>query len=120
MAVEAHDELMAFFSPAEFGENATVTTGAGSFSLTGIPDVLSDTAAPGGIQNSSRSPFTTGAAEFAIQEPQFLTDAASVEAAGTQLDDTLTILSGDYAGAYRIKDINRDGGLCRLLLNKLP
>lgn len=117
-AFDSAEELGAFFSTDEFAENATLTTGAGEFALTGIPDVLSDVAKPGGIQNSSRSPFLTGAAEFSIQEFQFLTSSASVRSASAKMEDKLTILTGSYAGVYRVKDINHDGAICRLLLNK--
>lgn len=117
MRVESNADLMAFFSTDEFAENAIIRTAAGDTPVTGHPDVMSDTDKPGGRKGSTMSPFMSGAAEFTIQEFQFLTQAEIVEAAGTKLDDTLIISTGDQAGTYRIKDINRDGGLCRLLLN---
>lgn len=119
MRVESDAELMAFFSPTEFGEEAIIRTAAGDFPVTGHPDVMSDTAKPGGLQNTSRSPFMTGAAEFTVQEFQFLTAASLVLQAQTSLDDTLVIETGNLAGEYRIKDINQDGDICRLLLNQI-
>lgn len=118
MRVESEAELMSFFSPDEFGEEATLRTGTGDHPVTGHPDTMAETAKPGGVQNSSRGAFTTGAADFTVQELQFMTDSGRVAASGAKREDTLIIQAGRYAGQYRIKDIQSDGAVCRLLLNK--
>lgn len=118
MRVETPAELDGFFSPDEFGELATLRTKLGTFDLPGHPDAFAASAKPGGTQNSSRSPFTTGAAEFSVTELQFMCAASKVAGAGAVAEDTLTITTGDYSGDYRIKNINRDGAICRLLLSK--
>lgn len=114
-AFDTADELAAFF--ADFAEDAIIHTAAGDFPVTGIPDVLADNMRPGGVSDSNTSPFISARAEFTIQEFQFLTTAE--QAAPASLEDTLEITTGNHVGHYRIKDLNRDGGLCRILLNRL-
>lgn len=114
-AFDTADELIAFFS--DFAEDAIIHTAAGDLTITGIPDVVADNVRPGGVSDSNTSPFISARAEFTIQEYQFLTTAE--QAAPASLEDTLEIATGGYVGQYRIKDMNRDGGLCRILLNRL-
>ena len=58
-----------------------------------------------------------GAADLRVQALQFHTPFSPVAHAKTE--DTLIILSGIFAGEYRIRaPIERDGDQCRLLLNK--
>lgn len=119
MAVESSDDMMAFFSPEEFGEKAVIHSATVDLEIIGIPDTMAETQRPGDTANSGRSPFLAGAADFTMQELQFTTPFVFVHQAEAAAENTLTILAGIYAGEYRIKDIQRDGEICRLMLNKL-
>lgn len=120
MAIESPDELMAFFSADEFAESATILNIAGSHPITGNFDTMADVQRPGGTTNSSRSPFITGAAEFSVYDLQYTTDWWRVQAAQTAQEDVLDVATGSrHAGQYRIKDIQRDGDIVRLMLNRL-
>lgn len=119
MAIESPDELMAFFSAGEFAEAATILNVAGSHPITGNFDSAADLQRPGGTTNSSRSAFITGAAEFSVHELQYTTDWWRVQAAQVAQEDVLDVPAGKHAGQYRIKDIQRDGDIVRLMLNRL-
>lgn len=111
--VESDDELAAFFSGDEFADQATITGVTGDVS--GIMDTYHDQQRPGGTSNSTMGAFMVGAADMSIQTHQFTTAWSRVSSVA--LDSTLTIASGRYAGAYRIKDKQRDGEIVRLMLN---
>lgn len=118
MAVESAADLAGFFNPNEFAEEATIITGTGSFPVTGIPDSFAEADRLGSTSNSSRSPFLAGAADFSVTELQFHLPWHSVVAAGAVAENSLQIMTGTYAGLYRIKEVKRDGEQCRLMLNK--
>lgn len=118
MAVESAADLEGFFNPNEFGAEALLITGAGSFPVAGIPDSFAEEDRLGATSNSSRSPFLAGAADFSVTELQFQLPWHSVLAAGAVAEDSLQITTGTYAGLYRIKEVKRDGEQCRLMLNK--
>ncbi len=119
MAIESPAELMAFFSADEFAESATILNVAGSHPITGNFDTMAEIGRPGSTQNSGRTPFLAGAADFSVSELQFTTDWWRVQAAQTAHEDVLDVPAGPHAGQYRIKDIQRDGDICRLMLNRL-
>ena len=119
MAIESDAELMAFFSANEFADEAVIENVAGGHPITGNFDTMAQRAKPGGVQNSSQGPFIGGAAEFAVTELQFTTDTWRVQQAGAKSDDTMVVTTGRHAGQYRIKEIQSDGDICRLLLNEL-
>lgn len=117
MAVESAADLASFFNPDEFGVEATLRTNAGDVTIIGIPDSEAQTERPGENSRSSASPFLVGAADFRAQHLQFHTPFLPV--AHAKAEDVLIILSGIFAGEYRIRaPIERDGDQCRILLNK--
>lgn len=118
MAVESAADLEGFFNPNEFGAEALLITGTGEHPVTGIPDSFAEDDRLGATSNSSRSPFLAGAADFSLTELQFHLSWPSVLGAGAVAEDTLQILTGTYAGLYRVKEVKRDGEQCRLMLNK--
>jgi hypothetical protein len=61
------------------------------------------------------SAFVAGTADVTINKIQFLTEFSPITSA--KPEDTLTIPEGSYAGTYRIREILRDGEMCKLLLN---
>lgn len=113
MAVETAADLAAFTNPDEFGVVA-IWNGV---SITGIPDTFHLKERPGENSRSSISSYIAAAADVSSQVIQFLTAWGPISAVAQ--DDTLTITGGDHAGAYRIRDIQRDGEMCRLMLNIL-
>jgi hypothetical protein len=116
MAVESDADLLGFFDPTEFGTEAVIAAVSGPIEFAGIIDSEAGSDRPGSNSRSGSSPFLTGAADAKIQTIQMMTPFAPVSDA--RAEDTLTIAAGPYAGAYRIRDIQRDGEVCRLLLNK--
>jgi hypothetical protein len=114
--VESDADLAAFFNGDEFADEGVVSTQAGQIPVSGIIDIEADDERPGANSRSSSSPFMAGAADATIHRIQFMTQFAPV--ASVRPEDTLQIPSGKYAGNYRIRDIQRDGEVCRLLLNK--
>lgn len=118
MAVETAADLEGFFNPSEFGEEALLITGTGSHPVTGIPDSFAEDDRLGSTSKSGRSPFMAGAADFSLTELQFQLPWHSVLSAGAIADDSLQIITGTYAGLYRVKEVKRDGEQCRLMLNK--
>lgn len=112
MPVESPDDLAGFFDPDEFGDEA-VCDGLG---LTGIASVVHDMQRPGATSNSSMGSFMVGAADMSLSTISFSTPwpmPATIE-----VEKTLTISTGKHAGDYRVKDIQRDGDIVRLMLNK--
>jgi len=117
MAVESESDLMGFFDAGEFGTAASIQTRTEVIpSVFGIASTSYDNDRPGANSQSGTSPFLAGAADAGIQRTQFLTPFAPVST--VRPEDTLTISAGEYTGVYRIKDIQRDGALVRLILNK--
>ena len=114
--IESDADLAAFFSADECGTAGVVSTQSGSIPVSGIMDTMADNDRPGANARSGSSPFMVGAADATIQRIQFLTPFSPV--ASVRPEDTLTIAAGKYAGTYRIRDIQRDSEVCRLLLNK--
>lgn len=111
MGVESYEDLALFFDTSDFGTEATINGGT----IVGIIDSAAATDRPGANSRSSASPWIAGAADVSITRLQFATTWHSVSA--VKAEDTLTIAAGAYAGSYRVKDIQRDGELCRLILN---
>lgn len=114
--IESASDLAAYFSPDEFGVDGVVSTQSGTIPVSGIMDVAADNDRPGANARSGSSPFMVGVADATIHRLQFMTQFAPV--AAVRAEDTLQITAGQYAGNYRIRDIQRDGEVCRLLLNK--
>lgn len=117
MAFDLDDELKVAFSPEEFGEEAIIRTVSREYPLTGTPAAYADIAKPGSAQNSSRGAFSTGAADFSVGILQFTCLTTDATESAVAAEDTLIIKTGRHAGEYRIKDINIDGSVCRLVLN---
>lgn len=118
MAIESAADLEGFFNPNEFGAEALLITGAGEFPVTGIPDSFAEDDRLGSTSKSGRSPFMAGAADFSLTELQFQLPWHHVVAAGVVAENSLQIITGTYAGLYRVKEVKRDGEQCRLMLNK--
>lgn len=116
--IDFNSDLATFFNPAEFGVLAVIALPDGEADITGTPSTYADTDRPGANQNSGISAFMVGAADFGIQPAQFLTAWQPVASAVP--DALLTIQDGDYAGRWRVRRIERDGALARLILNKQP
>jgi PP-loop superfamily ATP-utilizing enzyme len=114
--IESDADLAAFFNGDEFAAEGVVSTQGGDVVVSGIIDTEADNDRPGANARSSSSPFITGAADATIQIIQYLTQFAPLSQA--RPDDAISITTGKYAGSYRIRDIQRDGEVCRLLLNK--
>lgn len=125
--VESDADLLTFFSPDEFGTEAVITSGSGDIPVSGIMDTMADAERPGANSRSGSSPFLVGATDAKIQRLQFTTPFAPI--ASVRAEDRMNIpalrsdgtpnnAAGNYAGDYRIRDIQRDGEVCRLLLNK--
>ena len=112
--VESPDELAAFFSADVFGAFAICE----GIRFEGIPDAYHDEQRPGATTNSSMGAFMVGAADMNLSTHQFTTSWPLAATVG--VEKTMTIEGGDYAGNYRIKDIQRDGSVVRLMLNKRP
>ena len=114
--IESDADLAAFFSADEFGTAGVVSTESGQIPVSGIMDTMADNDRPGANSRSNSSPFIVGSADATIQRIQFVTRFSVVSS--VRAEDTLNIPAGAYAGNYRIRDIQRDGEVCRLLLNK--
>lgn len=112
MSVESDYDLDAFFQPEEFGLIALV----GGVPVPGVMDTMADDQRPGATANSSMGSFLVGAADATIQKLQFTCRWSLV--ASVAVETSLVIESGEFAGTYRIKDIQRDSQICRLMLNK--
>jgi hypothetical protein len=110
--VETADELAAFMSPDTFGVFASCEGAR----FTGLADCYHDHQRPGATSNSTMGAFMVGAADVSIVTHQFTTTWPLAASVG--VEKTLTIESGSLAGDYRIKDIQRDGDIVRLMLNK--
>ena len=114
--VETDADLTTFFSADEFGTAGVVSTKSGQINVVGIMDIAADHDRPGANSRSGSSPFVVGSADATIHRIQFVTRFSVVSS--VRAEDTLNIPAGVYAGNYRIRDIQRDGEVCRLLLNK--
>lgn len=114
--IDWKSDLAAFFNPTEFAVAAVIGLPDGDADITGMPSTYADTERPGANQNSGISAFIVGAADFTIQPAQFLTPWLPVASAVPEC--ILTIQDGDYAGAWSVRRIERDGDIARLILNK--
>jgi len=112
--VESPDDFAAFMNPEDFGVFASCE----GQRFTGIFDTFHDQQRPGGTSNSTMGSFMVGAADMSLTVYQFTTGWPL--AAGVGVEKTLTVEDGSDAGNYRIKDIEREGGMVRLMLNKRP
>lgn len=112
MPVESSDDLAGFFNPDEFGDEAACE-GSG---LVGIASAYHDQQRPGATSNSSMGSFMVGAADVSITTHKFTTPWPLPSTVA--VEKTITIQTGKLAGEYRIKDIQRDGDIVRLMLNK--
>ena len=112
--VESPDDFAAFMNPDEFGVFASCE--GQRFAV--IFDTFHDQQRPGGTSNSTMGSFMVGAADVSLTVYQATTGWPL--APGVAVEKTLTIESGPDAGNYRIKDIERDGAMVRLMLNKRP
>ena len=114
--IESASDLAAFFDPAEFGAAAVIELPGGPLAIVGNPSTHALRERPGSNTNSSMGSFMLGAADFNLQAVQFMTPWAPI--AGAQSECLLTIEAGEYAGVWRVRDIQRDGSVARLILNK--
>lgn len=112
--VESPDDFAAFTNPEEFGVFASCE----GQRFTGLFDTFHDHQRPGGTSNSTMGSFMVGAADVSITVHQFTTGWPLADSVA--VEKSLVIESGPGAGTYRIKDIQRDGDLVRLMLNKRP
>lgn len=110
--IESPADLAAFFSSDEFATEAVI---AGVGAVSGIIDAVAESERPGGNSRSGSSTWIVGAADFSVSKLQFTTSWGSVSRVVPE--DELSIAAGAYAGTYRVKDIQRDGEICRLILN---
>ena len=110
--IESPADLAAFFSADEF---ATVAVIAGVGAVSGIIDSAAESDRPGGNARSGSSTWIVGAADFSVTRLQFTAPWPAVSGVVPECD--LSIAAGPYAGTYRVKDIQRDGEICRLILN---
>ncbi len=116
MRVESAIDLAAFVSPSEFSELATLHTPSGPVPLAVIPDTFTSVSRPAENSNSSTGPFKAGAADVITQMMQIMTTDPAARMASA--DCTLEILTGDFAGKYRIRAVSRDGDMTRYNLNR--
>ena len=114
--LDLNADLAAFFHPSEFGASATVVLPGGAVDITGTPSTYAEQERPGSNTNSGNNSFLVGVAELRIHVVQFLTPWAAVATAKPEC--LLTIHEGDHAGAWRVRDIQRDGDIARLILNQ--
>lgn len=119
MSLDLAGDLSIFTNPDEFGVFAVVgLPGNGTARVSGIASTSADMERPGSNSNSGRGSFLAGAADVRMARTQFLTAWAPVAAAVVEC--SLAIESGPYAGAYRVRDIERDGDMARFTLQKSP
>jgi len=111
--IETDADLAAFFSPDEFADLASIDGVAQPVS--GIASTMADQQRAGATSGSSMGSWLVGAADLSIQRLQFTT--AWAPAAAVEVEAGMTIQTGRYAGTYRIKDIQRDGEIVRLVLS---
>lgn len=118
MAVETDNDLAAFFSPDEFGANCILQPKAGgAITFSGIVSKYHQMTRPGEPAKSSISPFAIGAADMNNKVCQLLARFDIIGA--VKPDDTVTVLSGPFAGEYRVRDPQQDGMIIRLQLNRI-
>lgn len=111
--IETAADLAAFFNPNEFADLAIIDGVAQP--VGGIMTTAADQQRAGATSGSSMGSWLVGAADLSIQTLQFITPWAPVSA--VQVEATMTIPQGRYAGTYRVKDIQRDGEIVRLVLS---
>ncbi len=114
--IESASDLAAFFNPTEFGDAAVIELPGGPLAIVGTPSTHALRERPGSNTNSSMGAFMLGVADFNLQAVQFMTPWAPI--AGAQNECLLTIAGGEHAGTWRVRDIQRDGAVARLILNK--
>jgi hypothetical protein len=109
-------DLDVFFNPDEFGAQATIALPDCCADISGTPSTYAERDRAGSNTNSGISAFMVGAADIDVQAVQFLTAWHCVAAAVVEC--TLTIHQGEFAGDWRVRAIERDGDIARLLLNQ--
>ena len=114
--IDFSSDLAVFFNPTEFGDEATIALPDCFATVHGTASTYALRERPGSNTNSSMGSFMLGAADFNLQAVQFLTAWGPVAAA--QAECELTINTGPHAGEWRVRDIQRDGDIARLILNK--
>lgn len=82
-----------------------------------ILDTFAENGRPGGNGSSSESPWISGSSDVSLQHVQLTASFADVS--GIKPDDTLTVLSGNLTGQYRVVNIENDSGIASLDLNRL-
>ena len=115
--LDLSSDLAAFFNPDEFGVAAVIALPSGDADITGVPSTYAQRERPGSNTNSGISAFMVGAADVNLQSVQFLTAWGPVSDALPEC--VLTIDAGNHAGAWRVRSIERDGDVARLLLNQI-
>jgi hypothetical protein len=116
MALDLAADLATFFNADEFGVFAVIGLPAGDLQISGVASTLAEHERPGGNSSSSLGAFMVGAADFNLQATHFLTPWAPVATARPEC--LLTISTGNHAGQWRVRDIQRDGDIARLILNE--
>lgn len=111
-------DLATFFNTDEFGVAATVSLLGGSIDITGNASTYAHQKLerPGSNNGSGFGTFIAGATEFNMHGTQFMTAWRTAYDGLTECP--LTIHGGDYAGQWRIRIIERDGDIARMILNK--
>lgn len=108
-------DLAIFFSPADFGDEAVIQLPGGDLPITGNGSVYAERERPGSNTNSGIGAFMVGAADLNLRRAQFMTAWLPVATAVPEC--RLTIPAGDLAGTWRVREIQRDGDIARLILN---
>lgn len=114
--LDLNADMAAFFHPSEFGAAAVIALPGGDLDIIGTPSTMAEQERPGSNSGSSNNSFLVGVADVRLHIVQFLTPWAPVATA--QAECLLTIQEGDHAGTWRVRDIQRDGDIARLILNQ--
>lgn len=110
------DDLATFFNADEFGDSAVIELPGGvSQPVVGNASTYADSERAGKNSNSSINAFMTGVADINVRRAQFMTAWHLVSGAAPEC--RLTISTGDHAGVWRVREIQRDGDIARLILN---
>jgi hypothetical protein len=115
--LETATDLAAFTDPNEFGVSCVLHAAAGDVPFTAIVASHHESSRVGGNNNSSISPFHVGIADMNMSSIRALATWSVVSM--VKPNDRMTVLAGDYAGEYRVRDPQRDGAICRMMINKL-
>lgn len=109
-------DLAIFFS--DFGDSATVALPGGDKPIVGNVSTWAreKMERPGGNNNSGWNSFAANNVEINMHGSQMLT--AWLPAYDGLAECPLTIHSGDFAGQWTIRIVERDGDIARFLLNK--